>query len=106
MGLNAAYWAASLPLETMPTASARAVLAMFGVRAHDPGYGARLSVKLMAEELGVTPRTVQRAIRDLLAADLIRPGNPAEVQHLRADRRPNVYDLLTPDLLNKEAGGL
>jgi hypothetical protein len=48
---------------------------------------------VMASELGVTPRSIQRALNDLQSAHLIQPGDQLYVAHLRADKRPVVYDL-------------
>ena len=102
MGLRAAEWAALLPLSTLPKASSRAVLSILAVRSNDPGYAAYPSITTMSTALGVTRRTVQRACAELLAAGLIREGEADAVRHMRADRRPKVYDVLTHELLSAE----
>lgn len=102
MGLRASDWAASLPLSSCGHA-ARAVLSLLAVRSNDPGYAAWPSVSTMAESLGVTRRTVQRALVELRDTGLIRAGDQAAVRHLRADRRPAVYDVLTAELREAEA---
>lgn len=102
MGLRAAEWAASLPLRECPKPSTRSVLVLLGIRSTDPGYAAYPSIATLAELLDVDRRTIQRALADLTAQGLIRPGDPHAVRHLRADRRPGVYDVLTPELVERE----
>lgn len=47
----------------------------------------------VARELGVNVRSVQRALAELSDGHLIRKGDQRHVSHIRADRRPTVYDL-------------
>lgn len=47
----------------------------------------------MARELGVNVRSVQRALAELTEGHLIRKGDQRHVSHIRADRRPTVYDI-------------
>lgn len=47
----------------------------------------------VAHELGRDQRSIQRAFRELEFAALIKPGDQSFVRHIRADRRPTVYDL-------------
>ena len=102
MGLRAAEWAVSVPLSVLPRASTRAVLALLAIRSTDPGCAAYPSVSTMADTLETTRRTVQRGLRELLDAGLIRPGDQDAVRSWRADRRPVVYDVCTPELLAAE----
>jgi DNA-binding transcriptional regulator YhcF (GntR family) len=78
------------------------VLAILAVRSNDPGYAAYPSITTMASALGTSRRTIQRAIVDLLDAELIRAGDQAATRNMRHDRRPTVYDVLTPELLANE----
>jgi len=102
VGLRASEWVAYLPLDRCPRASARAVLSILAVRSTDPGYAAYPSITTMADALGASRRTIQRCIADLIAEGLIRPGDQAATRNLRHDRRPVVYDVLTPELLRDE----
>lgn len=47
----------------------------------------------MATELGVSKRSIQRATKELTYAALLLEGDQSFVKHIRADRRPIVYDL-------------
>lgn len=102
MGLRASEWAAYLPLNMCSRASTRAVLSILAVRGTDPGYDAYPSITTMQDALGVTRRTIQRALAELVAAGLIRSGDQSAVSHYRADRRPVVYDVLTDRLKELE----
>lgn len=97
-------WAASLPLNACSAAGYR-VLLLLADRVDPIGYTAWPSVVGMAETLECSPRTVQRAIRELVDAGLIRKGDQRHVDHIRPDRRPTVYDLLTPALKSIESRG-
>lgn len=48
----------------------------------------------IADELGVSARSVQRAFRELEEAHLLRLGDQRLVSHLPANRRPVVYDIV------------
>lgn len=104
MSLEAYTWAASLPLNAC-SATAYRVLLMLADRVDPIGYTAWPSVVGMAETLQCSARTVQRGIRELLDAGLIRKGDQQFVAHIRPDRRPTVYDLLTPALVYLESRG-
>ena len=101
MSLAAYIWAADLPLSVC-NGTAHRVLLKIADRADDLGYGAWPSVDAIAGTLECSTRTVQRAIRELLEAGLIRRGDQRFVAHLRADRRPVVYDVLTYALRMRE----
>lgn len=102
MGLRASEWAAHMPLRDCPKASTRAVLSILAVRCSDPGYAAYPSITTMAAALDTSRRTIQRALADLLDTGLIRPGDQSATRNMRHDRRPTVYDVLTPELLAGE----
>ena len=51
------------------------------------------SIKTISKDIGVSERTVYKAIDELEAAGLIGRGSPHWVAHLRADRRPTVWTL-------------
>jgi DNA-binding GntR family transcriptional regulator len=74
-------------------------------RADELGYGAFPKLETIAETLGCSKRTVQRAIRELLDAGLIREGDQSFVDHLDARYRPTVYDVLTWALQYAESRG-
>lgn len=99
MSWQAAAWVDSLPYDIPLTMTQSVghlpmrVLFKLANVADAEGKRAFRSKAVMADELGVTARSVQRALNDLQAAQLIRPGNQLFVAHLRADKRPTVYDL-------------
>ncbi|RBO72778.1 helix-turn-helix domain-containing protein [Microbacterium sp. H6] len=105
MSLNAYIWAANLPLSVCNGTPFR-VLLQLADRADDLGYGAYPHVSTIAERLECSERTVQRAIKELRACDLIREGDQRWVEHLDARYRPTVYDVLTTALrYTEERGG-
>lgn len=104
MSLDAYIWAASLPLSTCNGTTFR-VLLQLADRADKLGYGAFPSVSTISGVLECSDRTVQRALKDLLAAGLIREGDQRYVDHIDPRYRPTVYDLLTPALTYTESRG-
>ncbi|AYN56861.1 helix-turn-helix DNA binding domain protein [Arthrobacter phage Andrew] len=91
MSLQAMVWA----LKTAPVPDPIAHLVLIGLADHanDDGTAARPSVGVLAEYARCSPRSVQNKLRDLEACGLIWKGDQRSVEHLRADRRPVVYDL-------------
>lgn len=73
---------------------AHLVLIGLADHAHDDGTEARPSVATLAKYARCSPRTVHNKLRILEQAGLIRRGDQQTVAHLRADRRPVVYDLI------------
>lgn len=71
----------------------RVLTKLANVAAQDGTRAWRLNAE-MAKELGVSVRSVQRALRDLEDGDLIRRGDQRAVSHWRSDRRPVVYDVV------------
>lgn len=69
------------------------VLIALADSANDDGTGAWPAVGTLAERARCSPRSVQRHLRLLIDAHLIRAGNQELVAGYRADRRPTVYDL-------------
>lgn len=104
MSLEAYVWAANLPLSAC-NGTAHRVLLKLADRADERGYGAYPKLSSIAETLECSVRTVQRAIRELLAAGLIREGDQRYVEHLDPRYRPTVYDVLTWALQYAESRG-
>ncbi|WP_341935522.1 helix-turn-helix domain-containing protein [Microbacterium sp. LWO14-1.2] len=104
MSLNAYIWAADLPLSRC-NGTAHRVLLKLADRADELGYGAYPKLANIAETLECSTRTVQRAIRELLAEGLIREGDQSYVQHLDPRYRPTVYDVMTWALQYSESRG-
>lgn len=104
MSLEAYIWAANLPLSTCNGTPHR-VLLQLADRSDKYGYGAWPHVNTIADTLECSPRTVQRAIRELLASGLIRRGDQRFVAHLDNRYRPVVYDVLTAALKYLESRG-
>jgi hypothetical protein len=92
MSWQAADWMDSLPYDVMKPLAARVLLKLANVAAQD-GTRAYRGTWEMADELGVDRRSIQRAYRELERAQLIQVGDQRAVAHIRADRRPTVYDL-------------
>jgi hypothetical protein len=89
---QAADWLDRLPYESAKPLATRVLLKLANVAAQD-GTRAWRSNWEMADELGVDRRSIQRALRELQDADLIRPGDQRAVGHIPPNRRPTVYDL-------------
>lgn len=102
MSLDAYIWCANLPLARVNGTSFR-VLLQLADRADGLGYGAYPHISTIAERLECSERTVQRAIKDLLALGIIRVGDQRYVEHLDKRYRPTVYDVLTTALVALEA---
>ncbi len=92
MSWQAMRYAARLPLSRV-NGGARAVLLLLAEHAHDDGRGAFPAVATLAETLGVSDRSVKRYLAELRESRLITPGDGALVAHMRADRRPQVWDI-------------
>lgn len=92
MSWQATAWADSLPYDALKPLATRVLFKLANVAAQD-GKRAFRSKWEMADELGVDQRSVQRALRELEQAGFIGRGDQRAVAHMRADRRPTVYDL-------------
>lgn len=75
------------------TSTEKLVLIGLADHANHDGTGAWPSVATLAEYADVTERTVQRCLRSLEDKGLIQKGDQRHVQHVRADKRPTVYDV-------------
>lgn len=96
MSHEAVLWSCQLPMTACGAAAYR-VLVILAERADKYGYGAWFGQEKLAETLECSTRTIRRALRELLDAGLIRKGDQS-LAHGRADRRPTVYDVMTPAL--------
>lgn len=88
-------WALSLPTQVLKDASARHVLLCLANYAGSNGTGAFPSASTLAQDTGLSERTVRYKLDDLEKLGLIKQGNQAiAAVHIdRHDRRPVVYDL-------------
>lgn len=91
MSLDAMVWA----LKHAPVSDPLAHLVLIGLADHagPDGREARPSQKRLAEYVNVTDRTIRTKLRLLEEEGLIARGDEHLVAHLRADRRPLVWDL-------------
>jgi len=90
---QATAWADSLDYDTLKSYLAYRVLIKLCNNADALGRTAWRSTSELAQELGVSQRSIHRALRELEQARLILPGDQDFVKHIRADRRPRVYDM-------------
>lgn len=88
-------WALSLPTQSLKDSSARHVLLCLANYAGSNGAGAFPSALTLAQDTGLSERTVRYKLDDLEKSGLIQKGNQAiAAVHIdRHDRRPVVYDL-------------
>ena len=88
-------WALSLPTQSLKDSSARHVLLCLANYAGSNGTGAFPSASTLAQDTGLSERTVRYKLDDLEQSGLIKKGNQAiAAVHIdRHDRRPVVYDL-------------
>lgn len=93
MSLEATVWA--LKHAPVPGGDPLALLVLIGLANHAAadGTGARPSVATLAEYARCSARSVHTKLRMLETAGLIVRGDQQAVAHLRADRRPTVWDL-------------
>lgn len=82
-------------LKTAPVDDPLEHLILIGLADHagPDGTGARPAASTLAEYARCSVRTVRYRLRGLEAAGLIVRGDQRIVEHLRADRRPVVWDL-------------
>jgi hypothetical protein len=88
-------WALSLPIQSLKDSSARHVLLCLANYAGSNGAGAFPSASTLAQDTGLSERTVRYKLDDLEKSGMIQKGNQAiAAVHIdRHDRRPVVYDL-------------
>lgn len=91
MSVQAISWA----LEEAPGVAPGLVSTLIGLANHagKDGRAAYPGIDTLATYTRKSYRQVQRDLEELAAAGLIRPGDQQHVSHLRADRRPRVWDL-------------
>lgn len=91
-------WYASAWAEKAPVGSVyeRAILTYLAHRARKDGSNCYPSTSTLADFALCDKRTVQRHLNTMIGRGLIGKGDQSVVQHLRADRRPTVYDLMIP----------
>jgi hypothetical protein len=92
MSWQATAWADGLPMDAVGPVAFRVLLKLANV-ADAKGMTAWRMRHDMARELGRSVKTIDRALKELEYAALILPGDQQFVKHMRADRRPKVYDL-------------
>lgn len=92
MSLQAFIWVSKLPLDVVPPTAFR-VLLLLADHAHSDGRNVWRKKSEIALDLGCSLRTVERAFRDLRIRGLIKHGDQRLTEHLRADRKPIVFDL-------------
>lgn len=105
MSLAAYIWACNLPLQACSGTAFR-VLLHYADRADELGRTAWVNTDDVADYLGCSSRTVQRARSELVGVGLMRHGDQRYVSHLPANIRPTVYDILTPALKVHERGDI
>lgn len=93
MSTQAVAWALDARQTGPMTAESRLVLVMLADYAGPDGRNAWPKKATIAARLGITRRSVQRALANLRAAGLIGEGDQRLVQHLDPRYRPTVYDL-------------
>jgi hypothetical protein len=72
---------------------AKLVLLILADQANTDGTAAWPSQALLAKKADVSARTVRTKLRKLEELGLIVPGDQQMLAHIRADRRPTVYDV-------------
>lgn len=95
MSLEAYIWAGNLRLDECDGTAFR-VLLKYADRVDPYGRTAWYTAAALAADLGCSVSTIRRAIRELINAGLMSPGDQRFVQHIPANYRPIVYDLETP----------
>jgi hypothetical protein len=91
VSLRAILWA----LNDAPVQDPQDVLILVAMadHAHEDGTASWASKDTIAKKARCSESTVKRRVRALESAGVIRPGDQQLVAHLRADRRPRVWDL-------------
>jgi DNA-binding transcriptional ArsR family regulator len=71
--------------------------------ADQSGCRAFRTIAEVADELGVSHRSIQRALKALEDDRIIIKGDQRHIQHIRPDKRPTVYDINMPKCLQWNA---
>jgi len=82
-----------LPYDVCGPLAFRVLAKLANVAAQDGTRAWRLVYEI-AEELGVSARSIQRATQELEGANLIRKGDQRAVSHWQGNRRPVVWDIV------------
>lgn len=90
-----------LPYDLTKPLAYRVLVKLANVASSD-GTRAWRSKWEMADELGVSERSIQRALAELEALNCIRKGDQKFVSHLRGGYRPTVYDIV----MSRAEGGI
>lgn len=93
MSSRAIAWALDASCSGPMSAEGRLVLLVLADHAGPDGASAWPSKRSVATRLGVSERTVQRALKSLREAGAIVLGDQSATNSLPADKRPTVYDL-------------
>lgn len=95
MSVQAMTWALAIPKADLPNPSARHVLLCLANYAGSDGRAAFPAAATLAEDTGLSERTVRQKLAELDEAGWISEGNQAIAAAYidRRDRRPIVYDL-------------
>lgn len=78
-------------------ATRKLVLIGYANHAHKDGRNSWASKATIADYVNCHPKTVTRHVQALIEDGWLREGDQQQVAHLRADRRPVVYDLAMTD---------
>jgi hypothetical protein len=97
MSARATGWAMDARRTGHLDPAVRLVLLALADRAGDDGRHSWPAVATLAEQLGISERAIRRSLSVLVDARLISRGDQALVGHIRADRRPTVWDLDVTD---------
>lgn len=90
MSVEAITWALNADVGD---STRKLVLIGYANHAHKDGRNSWASKDTIAEYANCHVKTVRRHVRELVAAGWMREGDQKQVSHLRADRRPVVYDV-------------
>ena len=80
----------------------KSVLMALANHARSDGTAAWPHVSTLADEVETSERTIQRRLPELVRLGFIRLGDQELVSHIRADKRPVVYDLAMSDANREE----
>lgn len=90
MSIEAMTWALSADVGD---STRKLVLIGYANHAHKDGRNTWATKGLIADYVNCDPKTITRQVKKLISEGWMREGDQSQVAHLRADRRPVVYDL-------------
>lgn len=99
MSIEAMTWALNA---NVGDATRKLVLIGYANHAHKDGRNAWAAKSTVAEYVNCSVKTVTRHVQALIADGWLREGDQQQVAHLRADRRPVVYDLAMTEATRRE----